>query len=70
MYRPRWKQKTSQKCAGNNNSPVYATLCPDGFDMQDLDVLTTGMVEEMVIESQNDSHPYKQLASQQNMDKF
>ena len=28
-----------------------------GLSIQDLDLLTIGMVEEMMIESQNDSHP-------------
>ena len=37
-----------------------------GLSIQDLDLLTIGMVEE----SQNDSYPYKQLASQSDMDKF
>ena len=41
-----------------------------GLSIQDLDLLTIGMVEEMMIESQNDSYPYKQLASQSDMDKF
>lgn len=41
-----------------------------GLSIQDLDLLTIGMVEEMMIESQNDSYPYKMLASQSDMDKF
>ena len=41
-----------------------------GLSIQDLDLLTIGMVEEMMIERQNDSYPYKQLASQSDMDKF
>lgn len=41
-----------------------------GLSIQDLDLLTIGMVEEMMIESQNDIYPYKQLASQSDMDKF
>ena len=41
-----------------------------GLSIQDLDLLTIGMVEEMMIESQNDCYPYKQLASQSDMDKF
>ena len=41
-----------------------------GLSIQDLDLLTIGMVAEMMIESQNDSYPYKQLVSQSDMDKF
>ena len=41
-----------------------------GLSIQDLDLLTIGMVEEMMIESQNDNYPYKQLTSQSDMDKF
>ncbi len=41
-----------------------------GLSIQDLDLLTIGMVEEMMIESQNDNYPYKQLASQHDMDVF
>lgn len=41
-----------------------------GLSIQDLDLLTIGMVEEMMIESQNDNYPYKQLASQSDFDAF
>ena len=41
-----------------------------GLSIQDLDLLTIGMVAEMMIESQHDAYPYKQLASQSDMDKF
>lgn len=41
-----------------------------GLSIQELDLLTIGMVEEMMIENHNDSYPYKQLASQSDMDKF
>ena len=41
-----------------------------GISIQDLDLLTIGLVEDMFKESQNDSYPYKQLASQSDMDAF
>lgn len=39
-----------------------------GLRISDLDLLTIGMVEDMGIESINDSYPYMQLATQSDMD--
>ena len=41
-----------------------------GLSIQDLDLLTIGLVNDMFTESQNDSYPYKQLASQHDFDVF
>ena len=41
-----------------------------GLRMDDLDCLEYGMVVDMMTESSNDSYNYKQLASQDDFDKF
>lgn len=38
--------------------------------MADLDALTVGMVNDMFIEKSNDDYPYKQIATQDDFDKF
>ena len=36
----------------------------------DLDLLTIGLVNDMFTERQNDDYPYKELASQEDFDRF
>jgi len=38
--------------------------------MADLDFLTVGMVNDMFTEKSNDSYDYKQLATQDDFDRF
>ena len=38
--------------------------------MTDLDFLTVGMVNDMFTEKSKDSHDYKQLATQDDFDRF
>ena len=39
-------------------------------DNSDLDLLTIGLVNDMFTERQNDDYPYKELASQEDFDRF
>ena len=41
-----------------------------GLSMQDLDLLTIGMVGDMYVESRNDDYNYPVLATQEDMDRF
>lgn len=41
-----------------------------GLSMDDLEELSVGMVNDMFVEKSNDSYDWKQLASQEDMDKF
>ena len=41
-----------------------------GIPMRDLELLTIGMVTDMLIEAENDTADYPQLATQEDFDKF
>ena len=54
-------------------TPLFMLRCVQlGISIQDLDLLTIGMVTDMVLESQNDScsEEYAVLATQEQMDNF
>lgn len=52
-------------------TPLFLLRCVQlGLSIRDLDLLTIGLVNDMFTESQNDDYPYKQLASQHDMDVF
>lgn len=41
-----------------------------GIPIRDLDLLTIGMVTDMIIEANNDECEYDQLATQEDFDRF
>ena len=41
-----------------------------GLSIRDLDLLTIGMVNDMYAESRNDDYNYKEIASQDDFDRF
>ena len=41
-----------------------------GISIADRDLLTIGLVNDMFTERQNDEYPYKELASQEDFDRF
>ena len=54
-------------------TPLFLLRCLQiGLSLRDLDLLTIGMVNDLYIESRNDEHQseYRQLASQEDMDRF
>lgn len=58
--------KVSGKCP-----PLFLLRCVQlGISIADLDLLTIGLVNDMFTERQNDDYPYKELASQHDMDVF
>ena len=49
----------------------YLLTCVQlGISIADLDLLTIGLVNDMFTERQNDDYPYKELASQEDFDRF
>ena len=52
-------------------TPLFLLRCVQlGISIRDLDLLTIGLVNDLFTESINDSYPYKDLASQHDMDVF
>ena len=41
-----------------------------GLSIRDLDLLTIGMVNDLYAESQNDDYPWREIATQAQMDAF
>ena len=52
-------------------TPLFLLRCVQlGLSMQDLDLLTIGMVSDMYVESGNDDYKYPVLATQEDMNRF
>ena len=52
-------------------TPLFLLRCVQlGITIQDLDLLTIGMVNDMYAESGNDEHKYSEIATQSDMDLF
>lgn len=50
---------------------LFLLRCTEvGLSMSDLDDLTVGMVNDMFVEKSNDSYDWKELATQEDFDKF
>lgn len=53
------------------STALFLLRCTEvGLSMEDLDDLTVGMVNDMFIEKGNDNYEWKEIASQEDMDKF
>lgn len=53
------------------NTPLFLLRCVQlGISIRDLDLLTIGLVNDLYIESGNDSYPYPRTASQEDFDLF
>ena len=46
------------------------TVLSLGLKIEDLDRLEYGMVEDILVESANDNYEYKELATQEDFDRF
>lgn len=44
--------------------------CEVGLSMKDLDELSVGMVNDMFVEKSNDNYDWKEMASQDDFDRF
>ena len=53
-------------------TPLFLLRCVQlGLSIRDLDLLTIGMVNDMVAESRNDEYKgYKEIATQEDFDRF
>ena len=50
---------------------LFLLRCSElGLSMNDLDELTIGMVDDMLVEKLNDSYEYKVVANQDDMNRF
>lgn len=50
---------------------LFLLRCTEiGLSMNDLDLLTVGMVNDMFVEKSNDNYEWKELASQDDFNKF
>lgn len=53
------------------STALFLLRCTElGLSMADLDDLSVGMVNDMFVEKSNDSYDWKELASQEDFDKF
>ena len=52
-------------------TPLFLLRCVQlGLSIRDLDLLTIGMVNDMCAESSNDEYKYKEIATQEDFDRF
>ena len=52
-------------------TPLFLLRCVQlGLSIQDLDLLSIGLINDMYAESRNDECKYAQRATQEDMDKF
>lgn len=50
---------------------LFLLRCTElGLSMADLDVLSVGLVNDMFVEKSNDNYDWKELASQDDFDRF
>lgn len=50
---------------------LFLLRCTEvGLSMNDLDELSVGMVNDMFVEKSNDNYDWKELASQEDFDRF
>lgn len=64
-------RKKPRKSEREMTTPLFLLRCVQlGISIADLDLLTIGLVNDMFTERQNDDYPYKELASQEDFDRF
>ena len=52
-------------------TPLFLLRCVQlGLSMQDLELLSIGLINDMYAESRNDECKYAQMATQEDMDRF
>lgn len=52
-------------------TPLFLLRCVQlGLSMNDLELLTIGMINDMFVESRNDDYKYPALATQEDFDRF
>ena len=64
-------KKKSRRTERSMSTALFLLRCTElGLSMDDLDDLTVGMVNDMFTEKSNDNYEWKEIASQEDMDKF
>jgi hypothetical protein len=52
-------------------TPLFLLRCVQlGLSMQDLELLSIGLINDMYAESRNDEYSFAQVATQEDMDRF
>lgn len=52
-------------------TPLFLLRCVQlGISLRDLDLVTIGMVNDMYAESRNDEFKYREIATQEDFDRF
>lgn len=52
-------------------TPLFLLRCLEvGLSLSDLDDISIGMVNDMFVEKSNDNYDWKEIASQEDFDKF
>lgn len=52
-------------------TPLFLLRCLQvGLSLRDLDLLTVGMVNDIFVENMNDDYEYKEVAGQDDFDRF
>lgn len=52
-------------------TPLFLLRCCElGLSLRDLELVTIGMVNDMMIEKSNDGYQYQALATQEDFDRF
>ena len=52
-------------------TPLFLLRCVQlGLSIRDLDLLTIGMVNDIYAESRNDDYKYREVATQEDFDRF
>ena len=65
------EQKKNKQIDREPNTPLFLLRAVQlGLSMSDLDLLTIGMVNDMITESANDGCEYNELATQEDFDRF
>lgn len=71
MCRRMWPQKRVGRSEREMTTPLFLLRCLEiGVSIRDLDLLTIGMVTDMWTERANDGVKYRQVATQEDFDRF
>lgn len=71
MCRQMWKLKKIRSTEREMTTPLFLLRCMQlGLSIQELDLLSIGLINNMYAESRNDECKYAVLASQKDMSRF
>lgn len=71
MYRRMWRLKKLRPTEREMTTPLFLLRCVQlGLSMEDLELLSIGLINDMYAESRNDDCKYATLATQEDFDRF